>query len=618
MRSRRAELGVAALAVAAAVVAAVLALTVFRHGSVNNDDGVYLLAAHTLRHGHLFASQGPFAPADIPWFGTAHDGHYVLKYLPTVPAYLALSLLATGQIWPALALVAGALPVVVYALARTVGLTPPQGLLAAALVALSPLTLIESGQSLSYVPFTVLIGVVWLLAFRLLQRGSGWLSFLLGVLLVACGSIRPYDTLLLGLPFAVALLRRADLPRLRLAAGTVAGAVGPLVAIALYDTAATGQVTKLPFSSFEPSDAVGFGGHRLFPEDTVHTFGIASALAGSALHFFGEPATWYAVGVALLPAAVLAVRPVLREGSRVALLLAAAGTFLVGYFVFWGPYNASVTWGGTKVVGPFYALVLLPPIAIAAVWWAVRLPRRSMLLLTPVLLGGLFLSGWQLDHALGINSRFGDRTAAVLDAAAAVGQRDLLVVQALPAYLGHPVSDLNGLSGPTLLLGSRLDPTAVPANRPVTMLLLASNLYNVPRPQAFALVPQRRVSGRTLTLDVAGPRSAPGGLTVVATPSESTTCASDAPITLAVTRAGVRVDCLHRHPSTRPDPVLRPPCPTAVCVGLAAFETTAHGGYRRLSTRRIVVGTRGADLLAFVDRDAARLDGFPSVTASAS
>lgn len=618
MRSRPAELGVAALAVVAAAVAAVLALTVFAHGSVNNDGGVYLLAAHTLRHGHLFASQGPYAPADVPWFGTAHDGRYVLKYLPTVPAYLALSLLVTAQIWPALALAAGALPVVVYALSRSAGLTAPQGLVAAALVTVSPLTLIESGQSLSYVPFTVLIGLVWLLALRLLERGSRWLSLPVGAAVVVCGSIRPYDTLLLALPFAVALLRRADLPRLRLAAGTVAGAIGPLVLIGLYDSAATGHATTLPFSRFAASDSVGFGGHRLFPEDSLHPFGIVQALQGFALHFLGEPATWYAVGVAVLPAAVLAVRPALREGSRVALLLATAGTFLAGYFVFWGPYNASVTFGGTKVVGPFYALVLLPPLTIAAVWWVARQPRRSLLLVAPVVLGGLFLSGWQLDHALGINSRFADRTSAVLDAVAAVPARDLLVVQTQPAYLGHPISDLDGLSGPTTLLGSRLDPLAVPADRPMTMLLLASDVYNVPRPDAFALVPQRRVSGRQLRLEVSGPSSGPEGVTVVATPSGSTTCASRAPIGLSVALGRVEVSCQRVHPTIRIRPIIRPACPTRLCVGLAAYETNDRGRHRLISTRRVVVGARGPDLVAFVDRAGPPLDAFPTVTATAS
>ncbi|MDP9497196.1 MAG: hypothetical protein M3P46_05975, partial [Actinomycetota bacterium] len=74
---------------------------------------------------------------------------------------------------PVLALLAALVPVLVAALAREVGLDRRDQLLAAGLVALSPVVLLQSALPLSYVPFLVLVQAGWLLALRLAAGRAG-------------------------------------------------------------------------------------------------------------------------------------------------------------------------------------------------------------------------------------------------------------------------------------------------------------------------------------------------------------------------------------------------------------------------------------------------------------
>ena len=105
-----------------------------------------------------------------------------------------------------------------------------------------------------------------------------------------------------------------------------------------------------PFSLFESSDKIGFGVRRLFPEQSAHHFGPLQGLEGVGLHFAVGLLSWAAFGLVLVPAAVVAWR---HAPSAVRMLLVASVVELLGYVMFWGPWNFSFLWGkGTRVLGP--------------------------------------------------------------------------------------------------------------------------------------------------------------------------------------------------------------------------------------------------------------------------
>ncbi|MGH3744350.1 MAG: hypothetical protein ACRDTP_05775, partial [Mycobacteriales bacterium] len=182
-----------ALSVVATVVGVVLALTVFRHGSIDNDDGVYLLQARALVHGRLTVPMPANAQATQPWFFAITSHGYVSKYLPLVAGLYAVGLALFDSVVPVLAVLAFLLPLCVWALAREVGLPRGRAVLATALVGLSPAVLVQGGLVLSYLPFLVLLTIGWLLLLRIARTGSTAYSVLFGLVLGLAVTLRQLD-----------------------------------------------------------------------------------------------------------------------------------------------------------------------------------------------------------------------------------------------------------------------------------------------------------------------------------------------------------------------------------------------------------------------------------------
>lgn len=608
------------LAALAALLSLVLHVTLFRQGSLDNDEVAYLLQARALTHGQLFLPVPDPATAYQPWFFAVTDAGYVSKYLPVVSAVFAASLLLTGSIAPVLALLAAALVVLTAALARETGLDERASLGAAALVSLSPLMLLQSALALSYLLFLVLIVACWLLLLRIRRRAGGaGAAAGLGVLAVLAGSCRPYDALLLLLvPGAVVLrsLRGAPgrpgrLGRLGLAAG--AGAVPPLVAVLAYNSVATGSALRLPFGLLEPSDKLGFGVRRLVPQDPTHDFGLWQGLSGLLTHFVALPLTWFALGLLLLPAAAIAVR---RAGAPMGILLAAGGTLLLGYLPFWGPWNATLLWGGTRVVGPFYAMPLLVPVTLAALPVLRQLRTRAPRLVLAGIVLALLGNAAQLGVAVSGAAGDAGRTERVVAAVSAWAPGRVLV-DADPPYLGHPVGalvdDLTARgAAPRFALASR---AAVPAGgAPLPALLSLPDDAYASRQLNFRLARAVRSSGAQVRLVVdrvgtggAGEggglaRGALGGdLLVVERAGRPSACR----LALGIASVTVTPDAvLGCAGAAVPTSYLRDPtrrCADAGCVTLAFYRPGGRDGQTRVQWRRLPVATDGGQVALLTD-----------------
>jgi len=592
---------VLALAVLSALAAVVLHEAVFVHGSVDNDEVVYLLQGRLIASGHLLLQTPGPTQGFQPWFFALGPHGLVPKYWPTVGGLLGGSLALTGSVVPVLAIDAALLPLLMFAFCRGF-LSEWRSAGAAAALALSPLVLVQSALALSYIPFVVMMLGQWWSLRVLVVRPSARLAGLSGGLFVLAFATRPLDALLLTVPAAAHALRRlARARRLRRPGLGALLSLAPGVGLlAGYDTYATGSALRAPFSALESADTLGFGPRRLFPTDAVHVFGWQQSLAGFGAHFLLAPLTWYAAGALVLPAALLAVRRWRSLAPELRWLAACGAAFAVGYLCFWGPWNASVLWTGTRALGPFYALaVLVPLIALAA---SVQVRRLRALAAVGVGLA-VVASGVQLGSGVALAAKQDAVTTELLAAAtrAQEGAQQVLVGSSDP-YLGHPVSALlNPVADDDALAVAGLTPAAPEGDRRV-LLQIPANPYA--GPVAVDVVRQRRVAGPRLTLDVGypGPRRYGTLVLVVAVgpfwtgcavgPHGATTVELSAralPRCLAPARAVYRL-----HPS------VVDPC-AGRCLRLNLLSYGPHRPMTVFASRRLAIDTHGGVIATLVD-----------------
>ena len=596
---------IAALSAGAALLAAGLHLLLFRHGSVDNDEVAYLLQAKAIAHGHLFLPVELPASAHRTWFFVQRPEGLVSKYLPLVSAVQAVGLRLTGSVAPVLAVLAALLPPVVVRLAAQVGLGRRDALLAAALVSLSPVVVVQSALPLSYVLFLLLVTTGWLLVLRVGAGAGPVAAALLGLDAVAAACARPYDAVLLLGPALLwaAGRRRRDL--LRLLPALAVGAAPLAAAVLAYDARATGSALTLPFGLLEPADALGYGLRRLVPEDVLKGFGPLQGLHGLALHMGLDPLHWFALGGVLVPAALVAAR---RSTGPVRVLLLCALVQVVGYAAFWGPWNFSVLWGrGTRVLGPIYAVPLVVPVVLAGLpvlrdW----LGRSRQLRRLTVVAAAVCLV--QLGLALGQGVVDLHRTERVLDLAAQGRVGGVVRYDADPPYLGFPVSGL--VDGTELAAYAPVPAAGVPVP---DLLQLPRAVYGNGR-LFYVLTRQVRVQAPVVPLDVSlVGRSA--DVLVVERAGRTTACALVPHVPLALTPTGV----------TGCDDVPAPAawlrttsrrCADTSCLVLAVYRADGEGDLHRRAWRQLQVTGADGGVATVVDGEprAVRGNGWLRVT----
>lgn len=387
------------LAVASAAAAVLLSRLVFPFLSIDNDDAITRLHADAIAHGHLFIPTVGLPGALRPWLAAVVDNHFVLKYAPVVPTMIAASQVVTGGTSCYLAVLAAATVVMTYLLAKEVLVDGPEALTATVLMAASPLVVVHGALLLSYLPTLLLLEIFAWSLIRGAPTGRRPLVALSGLALSTAFFVRPYDSAVFGLPLLVwAVARRApkrpDLGAIVSFCGT---ALVPLIGLLAFNAAATGSPVRPPFSLLEPSDTLGFGLRKLYGTDRAHRFGLTESLRGIATHG-ALLEVWAAGGLVLVLLAVATVARRRVEGPGWAFV--AVGLLVpMSYIVFWGPWNATVLWGGTRYLGPFYFLPVVLPLALFGgrglvdifrrMRWAAMLVGGAVLTLTVTSLVGI-------------------------------------------------------------------------------------------------------------------------------------------------------------------------------------------------------------------------------------
>ena len=433
----------AVLALAAAVWAVAASALFLPHLTDNGDEAVYLLQAESIRTGHLFPPAAEPAGAFLPWLSKPAGDHYVTKYTPVFPGFIALTHRVFGSDRAALALTAAGAVVACYCLAREVLGRQRDAVVAAAFLAGSPLFAIQSATYLSYL-FNAALLMGFAAAFLAgLRRASREALALAGVFLGLAVFARPFDAALVAGPLLVwwAWSGRHCIARRLNQAGWVAfGAAAPLTAMVTYFRVATGSFLRPPFTFVGPSDTLGFGPKRMYTGMPFLDF-----TPGRALVAVGRLAVltgfWGFGGLLLIGLAVVGYRSFQGRPGRWLALVAI--TVPVGYGFFWGSFSSS-EWGGPWRFGPFYWLPVLVPASILGAAGFGRLWRWDRLVARVVAGGMAAVSLFVVVQALAEHRRYGavrdQLYAAPLRAAAALDRAVVFLPPLDGPYLLQPFS----------------------------------------------------------------------------------------------------------------------------------------------------------------------------------
>ncbi|MCM3885087.1 hypothetical protein ND747_15715, partial [Frankia sp. R82] len=137
------------LCAASFTVSLVLQCTLLRYGSGDADEAAYVLQARMLTHGQLTLDASTLEPFFRPWLTGERDGRLFTKYLPGWPALLAASQVLFGTMIVAPAAVAAGWVAGTYLLARELLDDAAGAVLAAAVLAASPLVLLHTALPLA-------------------------------------------------------------------------------------------------------------------------------------------------------------------------------------------------------------------------------------------------------------------------------------------------------------------------------------------------------------------------------------------------------------------------------------------------------------------------------------
>jgi len=257
----------ALIAIGACVAAAWASLAVFERIPHLEDEFANLWEAELMAGGEISVASPEFPRSFMVPFVVDHEGLRFGKYTPGWPALLSLGA-RVGAPWLVNALLAGAAAWLAYRLGLRFG-GPAVGLLAALLVATSPMFLLLSASLMSH-PLSVFLALTltlgWLDGVVAAPRQPGVPRALpvavAGLSLGLLALTRPLTAVGVGLPFGIHgawLLVRGgrDARRALLRVGALALAVAALLLV--WQWALTGDALRNPYTLWWPYDQIGFG-----------------------------------------------------------------------------------------------------------------------------------------------------------------------------------------------------------------------------------------------------------------------------------------------------------------------------------------------------------------------
>jgi hypothetical protein len=323
-------LAVGLLSSAAVLAAGLIADRLLERMPHVQDSVGYLFQARVFARGALWAPTPALPDFFDHEFVVRTAERWFAKYPPGFPALLALGVLA-GVPWLVNPLAAGLSVVATYLIGqRTAG--RGVGLLAGLLLAISPFFLILAGSHMAHTT-GLLFGLLFVLAYVEMERGSRRAAFAAGLALGIDMLIRPWTAAMIAAPFGLDLLLRRRRAPGSARAGALWLALGlapaPLV-YGAYNWILAGSPLTSTMELWWSFDRIGFGQDKGIAGHTPLNglYNTVWNLSLLAVHTFGWPAI-ATFALALVPFA--AGRP--SRWDR--LFLAGWLCLMLGYFFWW-------------------------------------------------------------------------------------------------------------------------------------------------------------------------------------------------------------------------------------------------------------------------------------------
>ena len=261
----------AALLIGIGIAGGLAVVWVLRAFPNSGDEYSYIFMAKTFLAGRLWNPLPPLHDLFAHWHIVFWHEKWVSVYPPGWPLLLAAVMGLRLPPWLAAPLCGGVLLFVVLKLGQkrdgTLG-----GLLAAALVALSPFFVFNVGSYFSGISAAA-VGLLFCWAALAFLEHPRWPNTIsAGLALGMLGLIRNQNVVLFGLPFAVQFLLQARRRHYRLAPGVILAGLPFLAALLLYNYAVFGSLLDINIEF--PSIRFGLfpideGGHHLTPLDEL-------------------------------------------------------------------------------------------------------------------------------------------------------------------------------------------------------------------------------------------------------------------------------------------------------------------------------------------------------------
>ena len=434
-RSRRDYVILAVLAGIAFALSIIVRHEVFPAYSWNRDEPVYLWQVQLLNEGQLSSTDGGAPEFFRPWLTAARDGTLFSQYTPGWPLALWLSDNVLGSPGYALAFSAALAVLGTYTFTRVLTGKRNVALIAAAIMTMSPIVILQSGIYLGYL-FSLALGLFFGALVLTGIRGSPWRLIVAGLLLGLIFLTRPYDAVLWALPigvYALVITARSEWKTLLKPALWTALGFLPLFVVTLaLNKHLTGSFTEFPITVASKLDKFWFGTRRIMPRWEAVDFTVFRAFRGSGRNLFFLPQFLFGSYLALIVAGrVLWERR--RERDTIG-LFALAAAFPLGYFIFWGIYlsGARVT-----LTGPIYYVPVFVPIAILMAYGFVSLWERKRQLAIGVVAVLTVATVPFLVNQIDENSGFSDAQAPWRDSVKSIDGRALVIVDRSAPYLLH-------------------------------------------------------------------------------------------------------------------------------------------------------------------------------------
>jgi Dolichyl-phosphate-mannose-protein mannosyltransferase len=360
-----------------------ISVDIFPYHSTNHDEAVYLQQAGMILDRTLVL-RPPIEASFRPWFfvqsNAVSSSKSVLypKYPPIAAAMFAFGKLL-GSYRFALSLIAGSNVWLTYSVVTEV-FDRRTGIIAALLLVLSPLFLIQSALFLSYAPTTALNLAFAFAYFRANRTGELHTAALAGLFIGIAFFSRPYTAVLFAVPFIVhaiwTLYGDNRSARMRQATTAVVGLCGVMMAVG-YNALMTGSPLLFPYQAFAPHDGLGFGHRAILGYERIYTPALAlEANIRVVGALFSDWIVAGPLGTAFAAGGLFAITIRRQWDGKKAVLAGLFCSIIVGNICFWGNLNilgvlASSDDGLIKYYGPQYHFDLLVPTAAFAAHGAV-------------------------------------------------------------------------------------------------------------------------------------------------------------------------------------------------------------------------------------------------------